>query len=198
MSLKSNGRYPGSKYAAPLLNDPILPVTNTENREPPKSRWCAVCCSGKVLCSLFCTVLIFVSVINSQHNVSLTWEESALRGWRTTENKFRIANHNWLKTWKIREPAIQQQFWYCTDILAVEPQCDWITSQTLKIPETKLYKSIKGGSEMNFIVDTSNIWSKMAPYWEDMREACEYDLLLTFWTLGEIRSPTYRLCALEE
>jgi len=188
--------YPGSKYAnkAPLLETPdIQPQQNT-----PKTRWCAVCCSGKVLCSLFCTALIFWSVINSQHNLSLMWEESELTGWRTTENKFRIANHNWLKNWRNRDSTINQQFWYCKDILAVQPDCEWITSQTLEMPENKIGKTVKGGGEMNFIVDSSKIWIKTAPYWEDMREACKYDLLLTFWTIGGISTPTYRLCAPED
>tara|TARA_B100001094_G_C18174934_1_gene797367 strand:- start:1776 stop:2381 length:606 start_codon:yes stop_codon:yes gene_type:complete len=191
--------YPGSKYTMKehLISPPTLPIT-VPPAQRPRSRWCAVCCSGKVLCSLFCTALIFWSVINSQHNVSLTWEESELTGWRTTENKFRIANHNWLKNWKLRDHTIDQQFWYCKDILAVEPDCEWITSQSLEIPKAKLYKTVKGGGEMNLVINNSKIWLKTAPYWDDMMEACKYDLLLTFWTVGGVTTPTYRLCTPNE
>ena len=170
------------------IREPILP---TRQIQPTTQR---NCCSPQAVCTLFCVSFLFWLGVNSQNDVSLAWTESEIDNWRTTKNHFTISNHNFLKTWYTPDTNIEQHFWYCENLLDEQPNCDWIKSQSFELPENKTSKAVKSGKKINFIIDNSKIWRENAPYWEDMKEACKYDLLLTFWTLGELNTPVYRLC----
>mgnify|MGYP001217804358 CR=1 FL=1 len=175
-------------YTLSDLREPIVTLQQraTTNRK---------CCSSKIICALFCTFSLFWIALNIPDDISLSWKETDLLNWRTTENHFTIKNYNLIKNWYTPDTNLQQHFWHCDDILAEQPSCDWIKTQSFQLPEYKIDKPIKPGKKMNFVVNNSHFWRENTPYWEDMKEACKYDLLLTFWTLGNINSPVYRLCA---
>jgi len=150
------------------------------------------CCSGKLVCSLVCTALLFGFAISSQEDVSFLWETTDM-DWKSQNSTFSLYNHNFLKSYSNPADKIHQMFWYCKDIESVTPDCDWITTQTLAVPEYKVDKEIWGGRGVH--IRTSNKdWDKHVEHWSDMIDACKYGLLMVFWSFGSLRTPTYNVC----
>ena len=160
--------------------------------EPPVRVRRPCCCDAKVICAFVCTALIFGTVTMMQDDITFRWENTELN-WKSQNSTFVLHNHNLLKSYSTPADKIHQVFWYCKDLTASVPECDWITTQTLDIPDYKIGKELWGGQEMR-IRTINEDWDKHVEYWSDMIEACRYGLLMIYWTMGGVRTPTYDVC----
>lgn len=160
--------------------------------EPPVRTRTPCCCSSKLICAFVCTAMIFGSFIMFQGDVTFHWESTDL-DWKSQNSTFVLQNHNFLKIYSSPADKIHQVFWYCKDLSAVVPECDWVTTQTLVVPDYKIGKELWGGQSLK-IRTINEDWDKHVEVWPQMIEACRYGLLMIFWTMGGLRTPTYDVC----
>ena len=150
------------------------------------------CCTSKLFVSLWCSALIVLCVIAGQPRVTFEWKSAEL-DWKSQDSVFEIRNHDLFKTYNNLSPTIDQVFWYCDDLTKQQPECIWVTTQTLSVPSNKVAKDVKGCGEI--VINTHNEnWNKHVDYWSEMVTACRYGLLRIYWRMGELRTPTYDAC----
>ena len=153
-------------------------------------------CLPQVLCAFACTASMFATFYFSytqvQH-VQLDWQQTDLN-WKSQNTTFTVRNDNWFKDYSLKSDSVYQVFWYCKDLTAVVPECDWVPTQTLTVPHNKADQVISPRSQIHFHTINTK-WDKHIAYWPEMVEACKYGLLMIFWNLGDLRTRTYDVCA---